>query len=664
VGGKIFLHNPHQHGVSDNHITYLNINKQITAVVAGRLSGSKDVLLVGTPSNLQCYDVDQNKDLFFKDVSDGVNAVLIGQFGMSDKPLAVVGGNCSIQGFDGNGGEKFWTVTGDNVGAMAFCDVDGDGRQELLVGSDDFDIRIFQNEDVIAEVSEADQIIGLCPVHLSKFGYALVNGTIGVYDRLDRIWRVKSKHSVCAVSSFDLDGDGLPELISGWSNGRMEVRRAESGEVVYRDHLTSSISSIVRADYRNDGNQQVIVCSIEGEVRGYMPVDPQHIPVEVDYLAQQQAIAELTQKKQELMYELTSYLNTKNADKVQAADSANLIPSNTRVDSFIAINRETASCDLVLKTNNSTVIRGVVVFGEQIFEEESLFVYPKNPDVQVSVPLKPLKDVSVVLMIKVLVGQRGSSSFHIFELEIELPKFAMYAAVEKGTYPESASSVTFMINERVPRLANWIETRFNVKSTTTRADILEAYFVCLRDKLPLSMRVQPMNQAVQVVIKTDNMDLAGEMVTDLAAYLGVLDLTSTADFPVAMQEFKDILTKVEEYNATRLKMNADMADTSNLVKQLLIKAEDVRILGDMKTMRKYYRQLYDLNKDLINEHDKRATNHQELLSNLKEVNLMIQRAARLRVGTPKTKVVTACRNAIKNNNMGMLFKIIRDGDGP
>jgi len=69
-------------------------------------------------------------------------------------------------------------------------------------------------------------------------------------------------------------------------------------------------------------------------------------------------------------------------------------------------------------------------------------------------------------------------------------------------------------------------------------------------------------------------------------------------------------------------------------------------------------------RDLINEHDKRATNHQELLSNLKEVNLMIQRAARLRVGTPKTKVVTACRNAIKNNNMGMLFKIIRDGDGP
>ncbi len=57
-----------------------------------------------------------------------------------------------------------------------------------------------------------------------RFGYALVNGTIGLYDRLDRVWRVKSKHTVCALASFDLDGDGVPELISGWGNGRVSKR--------------------------------------------------------------------------------------------------------------------------------------------------------------------------------------------------------------------------------------------------------------------------------------------------------------------------------------------------------------------------------------------------------------------------------------------------------
>ena len=59
-------------------------------------------------------------------------------------------GNCSIQGYDALGTEQFWTVTGDNVASMVFCDVDGDGHPELVVGSDDFDIRTFKDEDIIA----------------------------------------------------------------------------------------------------------------------------------------------------------------------------------------------------------------------------------------------------------------------------------------------------------------------------------------------------------------------------------------------------------------------------------------------------------------------------------------------------------------------------------
>ena len=50
---------------------------------------------------------------------------------------------------------------------------------------------------------------------------------------------------------------------------------------------------------------------------------------------------------------------------------------------------------------------------------------------------------------------------------------------------------------------------------------------------------------------------------------------------------------------------------------------------------------------------------------LQEVNQMIQKAARLRVGQAKVQVVSACRTAIKNNNIHSLFKIIKTGDaGP
>lgn len=59
-------------------------------------------------------------------------------------------------------------------------------------------------------------------------------------------------------------------------------------------------------------------------------------------------------------------------------------------------------------------------------------------------------------------------------------------------------SLFHSINERVPRLANWIETRFSVKATSAKADVLEAFFLCLRDKQPLVLKVHPVNNQIQV----------------------------------------------------------------------------------------------------------------------------------------------------------------------
>ena len=52
------------------------------------------------------------------------------------------------------------------------------------------------------------------------------------------------------------------------------------------------------------------------------------------------------------------------------------------------------------------------------------------------------------------------------------------------------------------------------------------------------------NWGMQVTIRTDDLELAGSVVQDAAAYLGVTDLESTAVFPVQMQEFQAVLAKV------------------------------------------------------------------------------------------------------------------------
>ena len=35
------------------------------------------------------------------------------------------------------------------------------------------------------------------------------NGTVGVYEKTTRWWRIKSKNSASAIAAFDLDGDGV-----------------------------------------------------------------------------------------------------------------------------------------------------------------------------------------------------------------------------------------------------------------------------------------------------------------------------------------------------------------------------------------------------------------------------------------------------------------------
>ena len=83
--------------------------------------------------------------------------------------------------------------------------------------------------------------------------------------------------------------------------------------------------------------------------------------------------------------------------------------------------------------------------------------------------------------------------------------------------------------------------------------------------------------------------------------------------------------------------------------------------ADMKNVRKWCSQLYDINRDLVSQYKIRCNNHKELMDTLKEVNQVIQKAARLRIGKSKSTVVSECRNSIKTNNINQLVKVIKTG---
>nr|XP_055029715.1 Bardet-Biedl syndrome 2 protein homolog [Misgurnus anguillicaudatus]XP_055029716.1 Bardet-Biedl syndrome 2 protein homolog [Misgurnus anguillicaudatus]XP_055029717.1 Bardet-Biedl syndrome 2 protein homolog [Misgurnus anguillicaudatus] len=672
--GKVFIHNPHtrsqrptahrlSQSTQDSDISLLNINQAVSCLTAGTMGPNTTghTLLVGSQTNLLAYDVHDNTDVFYKEVADGANAIVLGNLGDIKSPLAIIGGNCALQGFDFEGNDQFWTVTGDNVRSLVLCDFTGDGKNELLVGSEDFDIRVFREDELVTEMSENETVTSLCHMHGSRFGYALANGTVGVYDRTARYWRIKSKNHAMSIHAFDLNADGVVELITGWSNGKIDARSDRTGEVIFKDNFSSSVAGLVEGDYRMDGQIQLICTSVEGEVRGYLPASKEMKGNLMDASVEQDLIRELSQRKQNLLLELRNYEeNAKAVPGVSDRESKmGMIPANTQLQTALSVRRATEShkahIELNISTPNETIIRAVLIFAEGIFEGESHVVHPSAQNLSgcVCVPIIPPKDIPVDLHIKAFVGGKTSTQFHVFEITRQLPRFSMYDLNVDPSATQPTGRVTFSINDRPQRVVMWLNQNFLLPEGIDSPDIT---FTALRGGGLLRINMQPSGE---ITLNTDDIDLAGDLIQSLASFLAIEDLQAEADFPIYFKELRDTLTEVDEFHSVHQKLTAAMADHSNYVKNMLVQAEDARLLGDWRNTKKRYSELYDLNRDLINEYKIRSNNHNALLARLKAVNQAIQRAGRLRVGKPKNQVIAACRDAIKNNNINALFKIMR-----
>ncbi|KEG11265.1 putative intergrin alpha chain protein [Trypanosoma grayi] len=157
------------------------------------------------------------------------------------------------------------------------------------------------------------------------------------------------------------------------------------------------------------------------------------------------------------------------------------------------------------------------------------------------------------------------------------------------------------------------------------------------------------------------MEICGDVVESLAVTLVIEDASALCHFPEEMCELQETLLRVEEFNAVRLKLSSNMADAAASVKPLLIRAEDSRLISDISNMRRFYAQLYDLDKELIAENMKRCNNYAELKVSLKQANAYIMKAGRLRIGQSKTRLIAECRECVKAGDIRPLINLIRTG---
>ena len=670
-----------------DQIRYLNINRDISALKAGRIGSDPkgDVLVVGSSSNVLCFDVDENTDIFFKEVNDSVTAIAIGKVDGTvgaDGSIIVVGGSSAIQGYSAAGDECFWTVTGDAVSCLALCDVDGDGAAELLVGSEDDDIRVFRGESILTEISETATPLHLVAVRDTKFAYGLSNGTVGVYDKSIRLWRLKSKHKVGALHSFDLDGDGLPEVLIGWDNGRFEVRGETNGEVIFRDHASAAIVGCIDEDYQGAGRGQVLVVAANGNVRGYLPVSPDAR----GQASSESVMKELQQRKSDLKAELRLLQEAASTSKKggsssssssSAAASAQGGSGNEPADMNklkVALTPKVPlkSVEVLAQVAGTGRLLSMVVFAEGLFDDGECSVAIWNADDltsqtgPMSLTLQPTEDIPATLRVEALVSLPGVEKVQCLSLPLVWPKFAMFAPLTDFDFDNVAKMdglghVQMPLVQRASRVVTWCAERFLVRLPSSwTSESFNVAFASLRDEKPLVMMLSPQNGG-SFTLYASSIHLAGEIIQDLCTSLGVSAQNSTAQFPKEEAAVRRALEEAGSLNAQRTRVSADIAESAQVLRGTTVRAEECRLRGDWDGVHRFLAASLDAHRDIFMEHSKRTTAHTTLMSLLKELNEIVAATGKLRFGENKTKTIAACRQAIKESNANALIQTMRLG---
>ena len=57
---------------------------------------------------------------------------------------------------------------------------------------------------------------------------------------------LQSKSQPMCMHAFDMNEDGVPELVTGWSSGKVDIRSIQTGNVMYKDSFSSHIAGIVQ----------------------------------------------------------------------------------------------------------------------------------------------------------------------------------------------------------------------------------------------------------------------------------------------------------------------------------------------------------------------------------------------------------------------------------
>ncbi len=655
-----------------------------------------EVLFIGCEISLLCYDIMENKTLFDREITEGVLCMACGRFSNFNEPLCLAGGNCNIVGIDINGEEKFWTVLGGNAICMELGYYLSDNNCSLFVGTDDYTIRIYKDEEPLLEINENTKIVIICPIEDDYFCYGLETGTVGLYKGKDKKWTKKEKGYCTAMEIRDFKGEGTVEVLVGMSTGKIVFFDANTGKEYFNFYVNHPISKFFYGDFilsqRNiednilikqndieeeeDEDDQIICFTENGDVYGYIYGNKNFISTEHEYESKDKKVREedlneyeaLLKEKNKLLDELEDLaVRESNRNKINAPKEGNELPQTLKVDIDLESNDKDKCADLTLEATDNAIIKAVIISSEQIYQGETFVKYPKSESNNAIVQIKTKKDLHINLHIKVLLGTNSLvDDYIVLEYNKIIPKYCFYILLrEEDEYKSKLKQgISFTFDDRIERLILFLEEKFNIPAKEISAfkkddANFKIRFRSLRTDIILEINVLKGNK---LSILTDEIELCGNLVQDLAQFLNKEDLNTNIDYKKYAQSYEEIFNRIEELDNERNHLNINMSDIITNIKDLYVKAEDNRLIDNIKGFKDYFRKIDVQNNQLLDEFEKRSEKYQQLLSDLKSVNEMIQLGSNLKCGKYKKEMVSECRKCIKNKDYALLMKIISSGE--
>ncbi|VDO51672.1 unnamed protein product [Schistosoma margrebowiei] len=503
------------------------------------ISNQNDLLIIGSKYGILIYDSINNVDIFWKELkNNGVNTVFYKHFDeqykyYKDTDIIFIGGHCSLIGLNYSAKELFWTVTSDRISAITCLSYENDEEylNDIVVGSEDYTIRIYRNELIIHEISETDAVIKLISLGGEYFGYGLRNGTIGVYNRVNRVWRIKSKNKPICFVSHDINYDGYPELICGWNNGKVsllstyhhistfitnesvDARLRSNGVIVFKIQLDDCVAGMTVGDYYGFTNI-LLVCTTEGDIRCY---SVSHSKNYLNSESSEDTLRHLITKRQ----------------------------ANTELQTKLEVSPDKPCVNLTIQTNDGTLLRCVVLFAEGIFKDESHVFSDQN---------------SYYL----LASTQLLPQFCLYRLLSQNPKLDFHADLDS-----LRSGVFFIVHERPQRLAIWLNQNFILGSEII-VNEQSSLFVLFEELRSANKWISTINNNLneilnnfivhqqnskrllyitmtnkgEITIKTENLELAANLVQSISRHFNITELSSTCDFPELFNTLEELIEMV------------------------------------------------------------------------------------------------------------------------